>query len=149
MAQLQVKAGTKVPEIRKGDTVVVLHGKDAGKRGVVERVLRNPQGMAKTKARGGGAWKNISPLSEVAVVVEGLNIAKRHTKPRTTGSTSDRMPKVQQGGILEIAQPLNASKVMVVCASCDRPTRIKHAVLDNGDRVRVCRHCGERLEVKG
>ncbi len=149
MAQLQVKSGTKVPEIRKGDTVVVLHGKDAGKRGVVERVLRNPQGIAKTKARGGGAWKHVSPLSEVAVVVEGLNIAKRHTKPRTTGSTSDRMPKVQQGGILEIAQPLSVSKVMVVCASCDRPTRIKHAVLDNGDRVRVCRHCGERLEVKG
>jgi len=149
MAQLQVKGGTKVPEIRKGDTVVVLTGKDAGKRGVVERVLRNPQGMAKTKARGGGAWKHISPLSEVAVVVEGLNIAKRHTKPRATGTTSDRMPKVQQGGILEIAKPLNASKVMVVCASCDKPTRIKHAVLDNGQRVRVCRHCGERLEVKG
>lgn len=149
MAQLQVKAGTKVPEIRKGDTVVVLTGKDAGKRGVVERVLRNPQGMAKTKARGGGAWKHISPLSEVAVVIEGLNIAKRHTKPRATGTTSDRMPKVQQGGILEIAKPLSASKVMVVCASCDKPTRIKHAVLDNGQRVRVCRHCGERLEVKG
>ena len=149
MAQLQVKGGTKVPEIRKGDTVVVLTGKDAGKRGVVERVLRNPQGMAKTKARGGGAWKHISPVSEVAVVVEGLNIAKRHTKPRATGTTSDRMPKVQQGGILEIAKPLNASKVMVVCASCDKPTRIKHAVLDNGQRVRVCRHCGERLEVKG
>ena len=149
MAQLQVKTGMKVPEIRKGDTVVVLTGKDAGKRGVVERVLRNPRGMAKTKARGGGAWKNISPLSEVAVVVEGLNIAKRHTKPRATGTTSERMPKVQQGGILEIAKPLNVSKVMVVCASCDKPTRIKHAVLDNGQRVRVCRHCGERLEVKG
>lgn len=149
MAQLQVKAGTKVPEIRKGDTVVVLTGKDAGKRGVVERVLRNPRGMAKTKARGGGAWKHIGPLSEVAVVVEGLNIAKRHTKPRATGTTSERMPKVQQGGILEIAKPLSASKVMVVCASCDKPTRIKHAVLDNGQRVRVCRHCGERLEVKG
>ncbi len=149
MAQLQVKAGTKVPEIRKGDTIVVLTGKDAGKRGVVERVLRNPQGMAKTKARGGGAWKHIGPLSEVAVVVEGLNIAKRHTKPRATGTTSERMPKVQQGGILEIAKPLRVSKVMVVCASCDKPTRIKHAVLDNGQRVRICRHCGERLEVKG
>ena len=82
-------------------------------------------------------------------MVEGVNIAKRHTKPRATGSSTDRMPKVQQGGILEIAQPLAISKVMVVCGSCDRPTRIKHAILDNGQRVRVCSHCGERLEVKG
>jgi large subunit ribosomal protein L24 len=149
MAQLRRKEATKVPEIRKGDTVVVLTGKEAGKRGVVDRVIRDRQGMAKLKSRGGGSWRHISPLSEVAVVVEGLNVAKRHTKPRATGSTSDRMPKVQQGGILEIAQPLPISKVMIVCGSCDRPTRVKHAVLDNGQRVRVCGHCGERLEVKG
>ncbi len=149
MAQLRRKEATKVPEIRKGDTVVVLTGKEAGKRGVVDRVVRDRQGMAKLKSRGGGSWRHISPLSEVAVVVEGLNLAKRHTKPRATGSTSDRMPKVQQGGILEIAQPLPISKVMIVCGSCDRPTRVKHAVLDNGQRVRVCGHCGERLEVKG
>jgi large subunit ribosomal protein L24 len=149
MAQLRRKEATKVPEIRKGDTVVVLTGKEAGKRGVVDRVVRDRQGMAKLKSRGGGSWRHISPLSEVAVVVEGLNVAKRHTKPRATGSTSERMPKVQQGGILEIAQPLPVSKVMIVCGSCDRPTRVKHAVLDNGQRVRICSHCGERLEVKG
>ena len=149
MAQLQRKGATKVPEIRKGDTVVVLAGREAGKRGVVERVIRDRQGLAKIKTQGGGSWRHISPLSQVAVVVEGLNVAKRHTKPRATGTTSDRMPKVQQGGILEIAQPLPISKVMVVCGSCDRPTRVKHAVLDNGQRVRVCSHCGERLEVKG
>ena len=148
MTQLHRKQATKVPEIRKGDTVVVLHGKDAGKRGVVERIIRDPRGMAKTKARGGGAWKHISPLSEVAVVVDGLNIAKRHTKPRTSGSSTTNMPKVQAGGILEIAQPMAVSKVMVVCTSCDRPTRVKHRQLDNGLRVRVCGHCGERLEVK-
>jgi large subunit ribosomal protein L24 len=148
MVQLRRKEGTKVPEIRKGDTVMVLTGKDAGKRGVVDRIVRDPQGLAKTKARGGGTWRHVSPLSQVAVVVEGLNVAKRHTKPRATGSTTDRMPKVQQGGILEIAQPLPVSKVMLVCGSCDRPTRIKHTILDNGQRVRVCSHCGERLEVK-
>ncbi len=148
MAQASRREATKVPEIRKGDTVVVLAGKDAGKRGVVDRVIRDPQGLKKTKAQGGGTWRHVSPLSSVAVVIEGVNIAKRHTKPRATGSTSDRMPKVQQGGILEIAQPLAISKVMLVCGSCDRPTRIKHATLDNGSRVRVCSHCGERLEVK-
>ena len=148
MTQLRKKQGTKVPEIRKGDTIVVLHGKDAGKRGVVDRIIRDPRGLAKTKARGGGAWKHISPLSEVAVVVDGVNIAKRHTKPRTSGSSTTNMPKVQAGGILEIAQPMAVSKVMVVCTSCDRPTRVKHRQLDNGLRVRVCAHCGERLEVK-
>ncbi len=147
MAALQVKSGTKVPEVRKGDTVLVLAGKDAGKRGVVDRVIRNPQGMAKLKTRGGGTWRHVSPLSGVSVVVEGLNVAKRHTKPRASSSTSDRMPRVQQGGILEIAQPLPIGKVMVVCGSCDQPTRIKHVTLDDGQRVRVCRNCGERLEV--
>ena len=116
MAQASRREATKVPEIRKGDTVVVLAGKDAGKRGVVDRVIRDPQGLTKTKAQGGGTWRHVSPLSSVAVVIEGVNIAKRHTKPRATGSTSDRMPKVQQGGILEIAQPLAISKVMLVCA---------------------------------
>ena len=148
MTQLQRRQATKVPEIRKGDTVVVLTGKDAGKRGVVDRILRDPRGMAKIKSRGGGAWKHTSPLSEVAVVVEGVNIAKRHTKPRTTSSSTDRMPKVQQGGILDLAQPMAIGKVMLVCSHCDKPTRIAHKVLDNGRRVRVCRHCGEQLEVK-
>jgi large subunit ribosomal protein L24 len=58
------------------------------------------------------------------------------------------MPKIQQGGILEIAQPLPIGKVMIVCSHCGKPTRIGHRTLDNGRRVRVCRHCGEQLEVK-
>ena len=56
------------------------------------------------------------------------------------------MPKIQQGGILDIAQPLPAGKVMLVCPKCDRPTRIGHQTLENGRRVRVCKHCGEALE---
>ena len=139
---------TKVPEIRTGDTVVVLVGKDAGKRGVVERVVRNPQGFKKTHAKYGSALVRTSPLATASVVVEGLNVAKRHTKPRQSAGATDRMPKVQQGGILDLAQPLAIGKVMLVCTHCDRPTRIAHKVLDNGRRVRVCRHCGEQLEVK-
>jgi large subunit ribosomal protein L24 len=123
---------TKVPEIRKGDTVVVLVGKDAGKRGTVDRVVRDPQGFKKS----------------VAVVVDGINIAKRHTKPRQSASSTDRMPKVQQGGILDIAQPMPIGKVMLVCNHCGKPTRIAHKTLDNGRRVRICRHCGEQLEGK-
>ena len=134
----------KVPEIRKGDTVVVLSGRDAGKRGTVERVIRR----APSPRGGRSMFRRSSPAGGVSVVVEGLNIAKRHTKPRQTTSSTDRMPKIQQGGILEIAQPLPIGKVMVVCSHCGKPTRIAHRTLDNGRRVRICRHCGEQLEVK-
>ena len=139
-----VARAPKVPEIRKGDTVVVLAGKDAGKRGTVDRVIRNiaaPRGGRSIFRRG-------SSRGGVTVVVEGVNIAKRHTKPRQSAGTTDRMPKVQQGGILEIAQPMPIGKVMLVCTSCGKPTRIAHATLESGRRVRVCRHCGEQVEVK-
>ena len=134
----------RVPEIRKGDTVVVLAGKDAGKRGQVERVVRRT--AAPSSAR--SVFRRGSPSGGTFVVVEGLNIAKRHTKPRQSAGTSDRVPKMQQGGILDIAQPIPISKVMLVCTNCGKPTRLAHATLDTGRRVRVCRHCGEQLEVK-
>ena len=135
----------RIPEIRKGDTVVVLSGKDAGKRGVVERVHRS----ARSSSRGyGAAVAPVKALRGPYVVVGGLNIAKRHTKPRPKASQTDRVPAVQQGGILEIPQPLAIGKVMLVCPRCDQPTRVSHVTLENGRRVRVCRHCGEQLEVK-
>ena len=148
MAVVSRPSGTKVPDIRKGDTVVVILGKDAGKSGVVERVIRNQQGWAKTKSRGGGGWRNASPLSETAVVVAGVNIAKRHTKPRPPSNMSDRTAVGQTGGILEIAQPLPLGKVMIVCSECHEPTRIGHERLASGERVRTCKR-GHRLEVKG
>ena len=147
---------THVPEIRKGDTVLVLSGKDAGKRGTVDRVLTNPAAFERVTARGAvaektqkarsGYWKPASSRP-VSVVIEGLNIAKRHTKPRQTQGRTDRAPKVQQGGILDIAQPLDISKVMLVCPSCKEPTRVRHEVLEDGRRVRVCLHCGKAIEV--
>ncbi len=140
----QIERKPKVPEIRKGDTVVVLAGRDAGKRGVVERVIRTLPAP-----RGRSMFRRGSTAGGVTVVVEGVNIAKRHTKPRQSSSSTDRMPKIQQGGILEIAQPMPIGKVMLVCGNCDKPTRIAHTTLDNGRRVRVCRHCGGQLEVKG
>ena len=113
---------TKVPEIRRGDQVLVLTGKDAGKRGTIERVVAPDR-----------------------VVVEGLNIAKRHTKPRRQQRAGDRMPRVQQGGIIEVAQPLDVSNVMLVCPSCHQPTRVKHAETATGKSVRACSHCGETM----
>jgi large subunit ribosomal protein L24 len=136
--------GTKVPEIKKGDTVVVLAGKDAGKRGTVERVINQTASPSAVRS----AFRRGSSAGGVKVVVEGINVAKRHTKARQSAGRTDRMPKVQQGGIFDIAQPMPVSKVMLVCPNCSRPTRIAHATLENGRRVRVCRHCNQQLEVK-
>ena len=80
------------------------------------------------------------------VVVEGLNVAKRHTKPRRSMSQNDRAPQVQQGGIVEKPMPIDASNVMIVCPRCDRVTRVKHERLGSGQSVRVCGHCREQLE---
>jgi len=123
---------TRVPDIRRGDTVLVLGGRDAGKRGTVER-LERPDRAGRP----------------VRVVVEGLNIARRHTKPRQRMNQSDRVPRVQQGGIIDIAQPMAISKVMLVCPRCDLPTRVRHLALESGDRVRACGRCGQPVEVKG
>ena len=140
-----VTRAPKVPEIRKGDTVVVLAGKDAGKRGTVERVIRQAAGAARRPEH--------LPSRLVRRWREGRRRGPEHRQaPHQAApvgrARTDRMPKIQQGGILEIAQPLPIGKVMVVCTSCGKPTRIAHATLDNGRRVRVCRHCGEQLEVK-
>lgn len=114
-------AAPRFLDIRAGDTVVVVTGKDRGKRGVVDRTV---PGAAK-------------------VVVRGVNVHKRHTRAgaqRTrTGSTSS----VIQGGIVDFEAPLAYSNVMLICPSCDRPTRIRHSDLPDGNRGRVCVHCGE------
>ena len=145
MAVARASRSPKVPEIRKGDTVVVLSGKDAGKRGKVERVIRrepSPRGTRSIFRRGSAA-------GGVSVMVEGINVAKRHTTARQ-GSTSGvgGVPKIEPGGILDINHPVPIGKVMLVCSSCGKPTRIGHRTLDNGRRVRVCKQCGEQLEVK-
>ena len=144
----------RLPEIRKGDTVVVLSGKDAGKRGKVDKVLRNAMASSHIEAKSGGKgrvrrssfWRHASP-HPASVVVEGLNIAKRHTKPRQTTGRTDRMPKIQQGGIIDVAQPMSISKVMLVCPKCGERTRVGHKIED-GEKQRVCKSCGEEIVVQ-
>jgi len=70
------------------------------------------------------------------VTVEGVNIVKRHTKP------SQKMP---QGGIMEKAAPVHSSNVMLFCKNCNSPTRISMKFLEDGNKVRVCKGCGELL----
>jgi len=99
--------------IRKGDRVQVLSGKDRGKTGEVMRVL---------------------PRKD-RVIVDGVNIAKRHTKA-TRGT--------MQGGIIDKDMPVHASSVAIVCGSCG-PTRIGYRVDDQGRKLRVCKKCGGEL----
>ena len=147
MAQPRTPTGARrsggVPEIRKGDTVVVLTGKDAGKQGTVDHVVRRDESRSPLRS----LYRRGSPKASVSVVIEGLNVAKRHTKPRQVSGKTDRMLKVQKGGILDVAMQIDISKVMLVCPKCSRPTRIGQTVLDDGRRVRVCGHCGAALEV--
>jgi large subunit ribosomal protein L24 len=141
MAQDKGLPQNKVPEIRAGDTVVVLHGKDAGKRGKVDRVMRNPA----TEEKRAGVWRTASSRP-LAVVISGVNIAKKHQKPSRSMNQNDRAPQMQAGGIIDKPMPIDASNVMIVCPRCDRVTRVKHERLGSGQSVRVCGHCREQLE---
>nr|AKQ04925.1 50S ribosomal protein L24, large subunit ribosomal protein L24 [uncultured Chloroflexi bacterium Rifle_16ft_4_minimus_899] len=119
-------------DIRKGDTVLVLTGKDAGKSGTVERVVR-----AGVPGRG-------APSRGDTVVVQGVNMAQRHTKPRPRQGRTERSPRIQQGGIVEKPMPIQVSNVMVVCPECSQPTRIRHGRVGD-DSVRLCARCGSPL----
>jgi large subunit ribosomal protein L24 len=102
--------------IKTGDEELVIAGKDKGRRGKIKRSIPK----------------------EGRVVVEGLNIAKRHMKPRGPG---------KPGGIIEMEAPLNSSNVMLICPSCDRASRTGHRFLEETDhkgrprKVRFCKAC--------
>jgi large subunit ribosomal protein L24 len=100
--------------INKGDTVIVLQGKDKGKRAEVVRAI---------------------PESD-RVILEGVNVAKRHAKP--TRAT-------QQGGIIDKFMPVHVSTVALVCKACNQPTRVGYRFEADGEKVRVCRKCGADL----
>jgi large subunit ribosomal protein L24 len=117
-------------KLRKGDLVQVLSGKDRGKQG---RIIE-----ADPKKR--------------RVIVENLNVVKKHRRPRPMKDAS-RMgqTQIQPGGVFDIAAPLDVSNVMVVCPTCNRATRVGYEIReDKGSRVkvRVCRRadCGEVLD---
>ena len=100
--------------IKKDDVVVVLSGKDKGKKGKV--ITADPKNGK--------------------VIVEGVNVAKHHIKPRKAG---------EEGGIIKKETPIYASKVMRVCPKCDKPTREAHTFLKDGTKVRSCKKCGETI----
>jgi large subunit ribosomal protein L24 len=100
--------------IRKNDSVLVIAGKDRGKRGRVLKVLPGDGG-------------------KIRLIVEGVNMIKRHTKPNPGKSV--------KGGIVEREASLHASNVQLVCPECGVQTRVGHKILGDGRKVRVCRKC--------
>jgi large subunit ribosomal protein L24 len=102
-------------DIKKGDMITVLTGKDAGKKGKVLKAFPKDK----------------------RVVVEGINRAKKHQRPSRA---------IPQGGILQIETPIDVSNVMLVCGKCNKPSRTAKKILDNGEKVRICKKCGEVLD---
>ncbi len=102
-------------KIKRDDTVLVIAGKDRGKQGPVRRVLPR----------------------EGRLVVQGINMVKRHQKPRAQGT---------QAGIIEREAAIQISNVMLICKSCHQPTRAGFALRPDGVRARVCRSCGEFVD---
>src|SRR5579884_2008770 len=95
--------------IRRDDNVMIIAGKDRGKSGKVNRVIREKD----------------------RVVVAGANIATKHVKGR---------PGIRQAGIMHVEAPLHISNVMLICPSCNQPTRVAHAETEGGVKVRVCKN---------
>ena len=100
-------------KIKKGDHVVVITGKDKGKKGEVLKVM--PE--------------------ENRVIVKGVAMVRRHQRQTTT----------QDGGIISKEAAIHVSNLAIEDPKDGKPTRVGHATLDNGQRVRICRHCGEQL----
>ena len=100
--------------IRRNDNVLVITGKDRGKRGRVLKVLPGKTG-------------------QVRLIVEGVNMIKRHTKPNPG--------KNIKGGIVEREASLHASNVQLVCPECGVQTRVGRKILGDGRKVRICSKC--------
>jgi len=101
--------------IKKNDTVLVISGKDRGKKGKVRRAV---------------------PKAD-RVIVEGLNMIKRHSRARRAA---------RQAGIVELEAPIHVSNVMLICDKCKKPARVGFKTLEDGRKVRFCRACEEPID---
>lgn len=120
MRKMIVKAKISMP-IKKGDVVHVVSGKEAG---AFSNRLKRGKVLAVNRKSG-------------RVLVERVNMVKRHSKPDRTN---------RQGGIVEKEAMIHVSNVMIVCPSCDRPVRIKARRLEDGRKLRACHRCNEILD---
>ncbi len=102
-------------KIQKNDNVLIIVGKDKGKKGKVRKAMPDKQ----------------------SVLVEGLNLIKRHSK--TKGKT-------RQAGIIELEGPIHVSNVMLICNKCNKPVKVGVRILDDGKKARYCRNCSEIID---
>jgi large subunit ribosomal protein L24 len=121
------RTATKIAQklkIRRGDLVEVLTGKDVGRRGKVLEVIP----------------------TEGRLIVEKINIVKRHTKPRPVKGS--RGAQMTPGGVIEMEAAMRVDNVALVCPRCNEATRVGYRFADNGDKIRHCRRpgCGQDIE---
>src|SRR5688500_8653744 len=107
----------KKSNIKREDNVLVISGNDKGARGRVLRVM---------------------PKDD-QIVIESVNIRKKHQKPMQAGRSQ------VQAGIVQFEAPVNLSNVMLVCPQCDKPTRVGHR-REDGHMIRVCKSCGKDID---
>jgi len=100
--------------LKTGDNVLVISGKDRGRKGKITKTLPK----------------------EGRIVVEGMNIHKKHTRPKRQG---------QKGETVEIASPFDASNLKLVCTKCSKAVRVGHK-LTSGTKYRICKKCGEEIK---
>jgi large subunit ribosomal protein L24 len=103
--------------LKKKDRVLVISGKDKGKKGEVLKVIRDGEGKIEK------------------VIVSGVNVVSKHKRPTRN----------DPGGIIKKEAPIHVSKVMLICPNCERPTRIKASINESGEKYRVCRKCGQTI----
>ena len=101
-------------KLRQGDNVIVLSGNDKGKTGEILEIIPSTQ----------------------KVIVKGVNIRKKHVKPRKAG---------EEGGIIPSEYPIHSSKVNVVCPKCGKASKIGY-IIEDDKKVRVCKKCGAKLK---
>jgi len=105
--------------LRKGDMVEVITGEERGRRGKILRIEKDQE------------------TGRRRVIVEGLNLAKRHQRPRGT---------TQPGGIVDLPNPIDESNLALLCPKCGKRTKVRHE-RHEGRRVRICKQCDEIIDV--
>jgi large subunit ribosomal protein L24 len=111
-------------KIRRGDLVEVLTGKDVGRRGKVLDVIP----------------------SERRLIVEKINMVKRHTKPRPVKGS--RGAQMTPGGVIEKEAAIRVDNVALVCPRCNEPTRVGYRISDSGEKIRHCRRAGCHADIE-
>ena len=97
--------------IKRGDNIIVISGKDRGKQGKIIKVLTKEQG----------------------VIVENINLKKKHRRPKTGGKKGEK---------IEVPRPIPVSTVALICKNCGKPTRTGCQILPDGKKIRICKKCG-------